>query len=87
MCIPVYAMRDILNELLSGISPDCVLTDVGSTKSDVVDLINEMKVKNPFIGGHPLAGSEKSGLLRQEQICSRMPTIVLPPQKIPVKTV
>lgn len=61
LCIPVYAMRDILNELLSGISPDCVLTDVGSTKSDVVDLINEMKVKNPFIGGHPLAGSEKSG--------------------------
>lgn len=61
LCIPVFAMGDILNELLESISPNTILTDVGSTKSDVVALINEMKVKNPFIGGHPLAGSEKSG--------------------------
>ncbi|MGI6085467.1 MAG: prephenate dehydrogenase/arogenate dehydrogenase family protein [Acetivibrionales bacterium] len=61
LCIPVFAMKDILNDLLFSISPDCILTDVGSTKSDVVATINEMKVKNPFIGGHPLAGSEKSG--------------------------
>lgn len=63
LCIPVFAMKDILDELLINISPNCILTDVGSTKSDVVDLINEMKVKNPFIGGHPLAGSEKSGFI------------------------
>lgn len=63
LCIPVFAMKDILNELLLSISPDCILTDVVSTKSDVVTLINEMKMKNPFIGGHPLAGSEKSGFL------------------------
>lgn len=61
LCIPVFAMKEILDELLISISPNCILTDVGSTKSDVVALINEMKVKNPFIGGHPLAGSEKSG--------------------------
>ncbi len=61
LCIPVYAMKDILRDIILSISPNCILTDVGSTKSDVMDLINEMKVKNPFIGGHPLAGSEKSG--------------------------
>lgn len=61
LCVPVFVMRDILDELLMNISADCILTDVGSTKSDVVNLINDMKVKNPFIGGHPLAGSEKSG--------------------------
>lgn len=61
LCIPVFAMKEILNELLTNISPKSILTDVGSTKSDVVALINELKVKNPFVGGHPLAGSEKSG--------------------------
>jgi len=61
LCVPVFAMRDILDELLMNISPISILTDVGSTKSDVVALVNEMNVKNPFIGGHPLAGSEKSG--------------------------
>ncbi|NLX64542.1 MAG: prephenate dehydrogenase [Clostridiaceae bacterium] len=61
LCIPVFAMRNTLEELLPGISPGCILTDVGSTKSDVMALIKDMNVKNPFIGGHPLAGSEKSG--------------------------
>jgi len=61
LCVPVFAMRDVLKELLPGISPESVLTDVGSTKSEVMALIKEMKMKNPFIGGHPLAGSEKSG--------------------------
>jgi len=35
LCVPVFAMRSILEELLPGISPESVLTDVGSTKSDV----------------------------------------------------
>jgi len=61
LCVPVFVMGDILKELLPSICPDSVLTDVGSTKSDVVALIKDLKVKNPFIGGHPLAGSEKSG--------------------------
>jgi prephenate dehydrogenase len=34
---------------------------VGSTKSDVHSFINDMKLNSRFIGGHPLAGSEKSG--------------------------
>jgi len=61
LCVPVFAMKSILEELLPGISPNTVLTDVGSTKSDVLALIKDINVKNPFIGGHPLAGSEKSG--------------------------
>lgn len=61
LCVPVFAMKDILNELKDNLKEECVLTDVGSTKSDVTSLIKQMNIKNSFIGGHPLAGSEKSG--------------------------
>lgn len=61
LCVPVHAMEDILSELAGYISPDCILTDAGSTKMDVISIINDAGLKNPFIGGHPLAGSEKSG--------------------------
>lgn len=61
LCVPVFAMKDILVELKDSLKENCVLTDVGSTKSDVASLIKQMNINNPFVGGHPLAGSEKSG--------------------------
>lgn len=61
LCVPVYAMKDILHELSGNIRPDCILTDAGSTKMDVLDIVNGTGITNPFVGGHPLAGSEKSG--------------------------
>lgn len=63
LCIPVFDMKGVLDELADYIPPDCILTDAGSTKMDVISIVNETGVKNPFIGGHPLAGSEKSGFL------------------------
>jgi prephenate dehydrogenase len=61
LCIPVYAMKSVLSELTMGLSPNCILTDVGSTKGDVMSLVHQIGLKQPFIGGHPLAGSENSG--------------------------
>jgi prephenate dehydrogenase len=61
LCVPVYAMKDLLERIKPHIRPDCVITDVGSTKGDVYRIMAEMGVSGQFIGGHPLAGSEKSG--------------------------
>ncbi len=61
ICVPVFAMKDVINELSGSIKPHCILTDAGSTKMDVISIVNETGITNPFIGGHPLAGSEKSG--------------------------
>lgn len=61
LCIPVNKMEEIIKDLIPGLSPQCILTDVGSTKGEVVSLIKEMKLDDRFIGGHPLTGSEKSG--------------------------
>lgn len=49
-------------ELLKSIIPDtCLLTDIGSVKQDIHALVKELDLEKQFIGGHPMAGSEKSG--------------------------
>lgn len=44
-------------------SAGCIFTDVGSAKSDIVEGIEgNLPVGISFVGSHPLAGSEKSGV-------------------------
>lgn len=63
LCVPVFAMKGILEDIKDNIPDECILTDVGSTKSDIIAIIKEMNIKNPFVGGHPLTGSERSGFV------------------------
>lgn len=61
LCVPVNEIRTILAELMPNLLPDSILTDVGSTKGNVAEIIRELDLERQFIGGHPLAGTEKSG--------------------------
>jgi prephenate dehydrogenase len=56
---PVSALVAIGREALQAAGPECVVTDVGSTKREVVAALGE---DERFIGGHPLAGAETSGV-------------------------
>ena len=58
--VPVAAMIELL-PALSRFSHPCVVTDVGSTKRQVMDVATAAGLET-FIGGHPMAGSERSGL-------------------------
>ncbi len=65
ICTPIHLTRSIVEELLPFVPNDCILTDMGSTKYSLVYEIDEL-IKNCskrvyFVGGHPMAGSEKSG--------------------------
>ena len=51
-------MMDIVAEAAS---PECITTDVGSTKSDVMAMARTRMPARRFVGSHPMAGSEKSG--------------------------
>jgi prephenate dehydrogenase len=45
------------------LKPGCIITDVGSTKKSIVDKVDSFLPESLcFIGSHPLAGSEKSGI-------------------------
>jgi prephenate dehydrogenase len=55
---PVGALRKTVRLALDGAGPECVVTDVGSTKRAVADAGADER----FIGGHPLAGAEAAGV-------------------------
>ncbi len=61
LCVPVVTMLDYLKQLKPLIGKNTILTDVGSTKSDIHKTVNELSLQGNFIGGHPMAGSEKTG--------------------------
>ena len=62
LCAPVSFNAKYLADLKPLIKPDCISTDVGSTKTDIHTRVIELDMEANFIGGHPMAGSEKTGL-------------------------
>ena len=59
LCAPVSVNIRCLQILKDIIRPDCLLTDVGSVKTTIHEAVNEIGLSRQFIGGHPMAGSEK----------------------------
>ena len=61
VCVPVHKIVDCAQKLAAVVRPDCVVTDVGSVKAAVVRDMAALCPSVCFVGGHPMAGSEKSG--------------------------
>lgn len=62
LCSPVKNMIAQLKEISQmKLKENVIITDVGSTKKKIVDAANFLGITN-FIGGHPMAGSHKSGV-------------------------
>ena len=55
---PVGALPGAVRTALAAAGPDCVVTDVGSTKRTVVEATEDHR----FVGGHPLAGAATAGV-------------------------
>jgi prephenate dehydrogenase len=55
---PVGALVETVRQALTVAGRDCVVSDVGSTKRLLADAVADER----FIGGHPLAGAETSGV-------------------------
>ena len=64
VAVPVGAMEAIFQQLQSAVSAQTVITDVGSTKGSVIHSIRAAygNVPSNFVPGHPIAGTEKSGV-------------------------
>jgi len=66
LCAPVSSNDENLLLLKEYLSPKTLLTDVGSVKKDIHDHIYELGLEKQFIGGHPMAGSERTGYLNSK---------------------
>lgn len=62
LATPVGSYREIFSAMSRGIRSGTIVTDVGSVKSPAMEAAKTLPEGVPFIGGHPLAGSEKGGL-------------------------
>lgn len=61
LCTPVEFNASYLDKIRPFLKPGAILTDVGSTKTNIHKLVIEMGMEDVFVGGHPMAGSEKTG--------------------------
>ena len=61
LCTPVLNNISYLPKLKPILNPDCILTDVGSVKGDIYRAVQKEGIEDWFIGGHPMAGTEKIG--------------------------
>jgi prephenate dehydrogenase len=63
LAVPVGAMRSLLQNLAGLVSPGAVVTDVASTKAQVISWAEEFLPPSvSFVGGHPIIGKELSGV-------------------------
>lgn len=77
---PVGKIVSLVKELIPYLKKGTIITDVGSTKREIMDDIHKFLPQGiSFMGGHPLAGSEKNGVefadsnLFEKSICFLIP--------------
>ena len=61
LCTPVEYNAQYLTQIRPFLKPGALITDVGSTKEDIHRVVTTLHMEEFFVGGHPMAGSEKTG--------------------------
>ncbi len=63
LAAPVRQNVGILHELAEHVRGEAIVTDVGSTKREIVEAARALPERLTFVGGHPLAGAAVGGIL------------------------
>ena len=64
ICVPIWSIAQLTGQIVGTLRPGAVVTDVGSTKSELLKKIGPLFCGSDacFVGSHPIAGSEKTGI-------------------------
>ena len=66
ICTPVDTVGAMVKNILPHVKESCVITDVGGVKELVINDVKKVLIENRskvnFVGAHPMAGKEKSGV-------------------------
>lgn len=63
VCAPVGSIAKLIREILPILKPGCIITDAGSVKGSLVCEVDEFITDTVhFVGSHPIAGGERSGI-------------------------
>jgi prephenate dehydrogenase len=81
LAVPVEATGPTAEKFLPHLPPGCVITDAGSTKAQVVTIMEQLLPPTlHFVGAHPIAGTEHAGAaaafatLFEKRLCVLTPT-------------
>lgn len=84
LCAPVSGNDNNLLTLKQFLSPSCILTDVGSVKTGIHKQIESLGLSSRFIGGHPMAGSERFGYANSKaRLLENAYYILTPTKEVP----
>lgn len=79
LCAPVSYNTAYLTQLTGYLHDGCILTDVGSVKTNIHEEVKRLGIEKYFIGGHPMAGSEKSGFANSKAMLLENAYYILTP--------
>lgn len=79
LCAPVAFNTAYLSQVSKYLKGDCILTDVGSVKTSIHKEVESLGLEEYFIGGHPMAGSEKSGFANSKAMLIENAYYILTP--------
>lgn len=79
LCAPVQRNEENLSAVAKFLSPDCLLTDVGSVKTGIHEAVRAMGLESRFIGGHPMTGSEREGYVNSKALLLENAYYILTP--------
>lgn len=81
---PIEVMAGLAQTFQPALSPNAIVTDVGSVKKSVHDAVQPILGSDRWIGSHPMAGSEQAGLAAaRADLFQRSVTILTPDEKTP----
>lgn len=76
---PVRTMLTQIKTFTPFYKPDAIITDMGSTKQDVVQVMNSLPLGLQPVGSHPMCGKEKSGMdVAEANLFENAPWIITP---------
>lgn len=80
LCTPLSTFPELLSSIKTDLKPGTIVTDVGSTKLQVMNTFSALLPENVWgIGGHPMAGSEIKGILGADRYLFENAVYVLTP--------
>ncbi|WOO37337.1 prephenate dehydrogenase [Anaerocolumna sp. AGMB13020] len=79
LCAPVLSNIAYLASIRNIVKPECIITDVGSVKGNICAEAVRLNMGHQFIGGHPMAGSEKTGYANSSSLLLENAYYILTP--------
>ena len=88
ICTPVESIPKYFKAIKKFLKSTAIVTDVGSTKDNIVNCIFSDPQASQYIGSHPMAGSENSGMdFARDNLFENRPCMITPTTKNDSKSV